>query len=56
MELEEASETDYIPESARVRLTGCDVDVQRTATLHCVQGVGESAVFRSCLKDWSSMF
>lgn len=53
---EEGVETERIPEWARARLTGVDtVEENCKGTLHCVRGVGDSAVFFQSVRDWSGM-
>jgi hypothetical protein len=53
---EEGVETDFIPEWARVRLSGVDiVEEEWKGTLHCIRGVGGSAVHIQSLRDWSGM-
>ncbi|RDW72092.1 hypothetical protein BP5796_08126 [Coleophoma crateriformis] len=58
MEFEEkASDTEYIPEQARVKLTNVHVDVaKRSITLTLLQGTGESARQITAHRDWSDMF
>lgn len=53
---EEGVETEFIPEWARARLTGVDiVKEERRTILHCIRGVGSSAVHIESVRDWSNM-
>lgn len=50
---EEGVEGNWIPEWARARITGIDVNrEERVARLQCVRGTGEWAVRRESLRDW----
>lgn len=54
---EEGVETEYVPESARARLVGIEVDVERReAHIQCVKGIGPSAVLKRSVRDWSSFY
>ncbi|TVY22458.1 hypothetical protein LHYA1_G009072 [Lachnellula hyalina] len=48
--------TEYIPEWARVRLTGLDIiEKEWRGTLHGIRGVGDSAVHIQSVRNWSGM-
>ncbi|TVY78303.1 Beauvericin cluster-specific repressor BEA4 [Lachnellula suecica] len=57
METEESGvETEYIPDWARVRLGGVEIVAEEhKGTMHCVRGVGESAVHIESVRDWSDL-